>query len=139
MLKRKISAYLSGPIRGFAGKAAPKELIELNLRRGAAWEKALWLYFGNRLNIYCPHTRDVFPQVAMDKGYLTVDQVLDIDCEIVKQCDVLLVANWEGHISEGMAREIDAANKAAVPVRVFTDIDEFELKALEIWLNACIF
>ena len=135
MLKHKITAYLSHYIRGFAGDDATPETIEANCAKAVEWSKKLWVYFGSNLEIYVPASMDLFPRIALEKNYLTVDQVLDVDCKIVSQCDVLLIANWGDYISEGMRREINTARQFRIPHRVFTDIKDVDLRALELWLE----
>lgn len=135
MLKRKITAYLSHPIRGIYGDKCPAEQIEFNCAKAITWAKALRIEFGCNLKLHVPAEHDEHILIAMEKGYLTVDQILDIDCVIVNKRDVLLVAMWEGQPSGGMAREIDTAFIHHIPTRVFTGIDEIELKALSMWLE----
>jgi len=134
MLKKKIRAYCSHAIRGHAGDKCPEEQRDFNKAKAIEWGKKLWLYFGSQLELYIPGANDDWAVVGLEKGYLTIDQVLDIDCSIVEGCDVLLIMDWEG-ISGGMGREIDAANKSGIPTRVITGVDEIELKALKIWLE----
>ena len=135
MLKRKIRAYLSHPIRGVYGDKCPEEQIKFNCQQAIAWAKALRIYFGCNLEIHVPAEHDEHMLIAMKKGYLTIDQVLDIDCVIVSRRDVVLIANWEDHISGGMRREIDTAYRRGIPYRVFTDVQEDDLRALKMWLE----
>ena len=135
MLKRKIRAYLSHPIQGRAGKAATPEMMETNNRIAIAWTKRLDIYFGSNLELYVPGEHDEFVLIAYLDEQLTIEQILDIDCKILAKRDVLLVANWENHLSGGMKREIDKAKELGIPIRVFDNIEEADLRALEIWLE----
>ena len=56
--------------------------------------------------LYVPAEHEEFVQFAMDMGVLNVQQVLDVDCEIVKTCDMILCI---GPVSPGMQIEIDCA------------------------------
>ena len=134
MLKKKIRAYASHPIRGKKGKEALPETMEANNRKAIRWGKKLWVHFGSDLVMYIPGASGRWAEIGMAKGYLTIDQILDIDCEIVAESDVVLVFDWEG-ISGGMAREIDKAKELGIPYRVITDVKEDDLKALKIWLE----
>jgi len=135
MLRKKIKVYLSHFIRGPEGSEATPDVIKANCDKAKEWGKALWLYFGNNLKLYVPAEHDEALLIAMKKNYLTVDQVLDIDCTIVRTCDVLLIAKWGAGFSEGMCREIDTAKRLGIPTRVFTDVKEEDLRALQIWLE----
>ena len=134
MLKRKITAYLSHPIRGVYGDKCPDEQIHWNCQQAIAWAKTLRIYFGCNLELHVPAEHDEHMLIAMEKGYLTVDQVLDIDCVIVSKRDVLLVANWEDHISGGMAREMGTASELGIPIRVFTDVQEDDCLDFYVWI-----
>jgi len=135
MLKRKIKAYCSGPIRGVSGVLATPDEIQNNLDKGILWGKHLWMFFGPNLDIYLPHNQDTFPQTAMDMGYLTVNQVLAVDCAIVSQCDIVIVMSWENHISTGMQREIDKAKELDIPIYFLEGVDEVNLEELRVWLE----
>lgn len=117
------------------GEKCPSEQREFNKAKAIEWGKKLWEYFGSNLELYIPGANDDWAVIGMKKGHLTIDQVLDIDCGIVELCDVVLVMNWQNHISEGMAREIDTAFIHHIPTRVFTNVEEVDLRALEIWLE----
>lgn len=135
MLKHKIRAYCSHSIRGYMGEKCPPEQRKFNKAKAIEWGKRLWEYFGSNLELYIPGANDDWAVIGMKKGHLTIDQVLDIDCGIVELCDVVLVMNWDDHISGGMKREIDTANRLGIPIRIFTDVQEDDLKALEMWLE----
>jgi len=135
MLKKKIKAYCSGPIRGTNGVLATPKEIQKNLDTGILWGKELWMFFGPNLDMYLPHNQDTFPQVAMDLGYLTVDQVLEIDCDILSKYDIVIVLNWENHVSDGMAREIIKAKDLNIPTYLLEDIDAVHLEELRVWLE----
>ncbi len=135
MLNRKITAYLSCPMRGFMGPAAPPEEIHCNCLKAIEASKKLWLYFGPNLDLYVPPVHNEALEIAMDKGFVNIDQVLDVDCEIVSRRDVVLVYNWQNQISGGMKREIDKASELGIPTRVFTDVQEDDLEALSMWLE----
>lgn len=135
MLKRKIRAYCSHSIRGYMGEKCPIKQRDFNKTKAIEWGKKLWIFFGSNLELYIPGANDDWAVVGMRKGFLTIDQVLDIDCGIVELCDVLLIMDWENHISGGMLKEINTAKVLGIPYRVFTGIEEDDLRALEIFLE----
>ncbi len=64
---------------------------------------------GKKLNIYVPAENDEFVLIAYLKKYITVEQILDVDCDILAERDILLVYSPDGYISRGMQVEIDHA------------------------------
>jgi len=120
--------YLSHPIRGPKGNLATKETIERNCWKAIQigreikaylldWEKMDGFPSGD---LYVPAEHDEALAIALQKGYLTVDQVLDIDCEIISRCDLLLVY---GPLSSGMKREVQYAQKHNIPLLFFDKWD----------------
>jgi len=97
--------YVSHYIRGLEGNEASVETIESNLTKAKEVCKQLRIYFGSNLDFYVPAEMDEFPQVALELGFLDVEQILDIDCVIVSRCDALLVLHFEQKLSGGMERE----------------------------------
>ena len=130
MLKRKIRAYCSHVIRGYMGSKCLEEQRNFNKAKAVEWGKRLWEYFGSNLEMYIPGANDEWAVIGMQKGYLTIDQVLDIDCGIVAQADVLIVMDWEG-ISGGMKMEIAKAKELGIPIYCSQDLSERTLEELK--------
>ena len=111
----KIKAYISHSI---AGKYAEKATTEQKL---ANCDKAI--LFGEQLakefpsiDFYIPGKHEIFVITAFRKNYLTLEQVLDIDCNIVSQCNFIVVFSPDDYISKGMQIEIDHAVFNSIPV-----------------------
>ena len=117
-----VTAYLSHPIRGLKGDDATKEEMLANDAAAKTVGDMLSLHFPE-LDIYVPGDHDRFPQICLNKGYLTIEQILDVDVAIVLDCDLLLVYNPESHVSSGMQVEIDAAENAGKPIVMFENIN----------------
>lgn len=121
-MKNKYRIYLSHCIRGKKGlKATPKDMKK-------NCDEAL--YFANRvraeifdearmngwpdIELYVPAEHEDFIQKAYDKGFINEEQILDIDCEILNECDVLLA--YGEYMSRGMKVEIDYAFCNNIPI-----------------------
>ncbi len=135
MLKKKIRVYASHIIRGRMGKDCPRKQRDLNKKKAVSWGRELWAYFGSQLELYIPGASDEWAEIAMEKGYLTVDQILDIDCSIISQSDAVLVLNWENYISYGMVREINHADNEGIPVFFLNSLDAVNLENLRVFLE----
>jgi len=66
------------------------------------------------VNWYVPAEHEDFVHIAYLKGYITNEQILDVDCAILEGCDGLLVFKPDGFISNGMKIEIDWASAHCV-------------------------
>ena len=122
----KIRAYLAHPILGISGNKATLEEITFNIQRAIVAKKILEIVIPE-LEVYCPGEVDEFPQVALwDKKYLTLKQLLDIDCAILGKRDLLLIYNWQHKISDGMMIEKEYAQDEEhnIPTYTFTNINE---------------
>lgn len=135
MLKRKIRVYASHAIRGRMGKDCLRKQRDLNKKKAVSWGRELWAYFGSQLELYIPGANDDWAEIGMEKGYLTVDQILDIDCNIISQCDAVLVLNWEGTLSGGMKIEVVYANEHGIPVFELNGLDAKNLELLRLFLE----
>lgn len=65
--------------------------------------------------------------------FMELDEVLDVDCEIIRECEGLIAYTPNGKISKGMDIEIEFANKNNIPVLNLwysDDINESKLKEL---------
>jgi len=136
MLKKKIKVYVSHYIRGPEGNKASKATIETNIANTKEICKQLRIHFGSNLDLYVPAEMDEFPQIAMQEGYLDIDGVLDIDCIIVARCDALLLLDFKQNLSEGMVRELAAAEFAGLPFYTLEGMDEVSLEKLRNWLES---
>ena len=100
----KITAYLSHHIRGPKGDQSTQEDRDNNREdAGVARQAIEWVH--PKLNIYCPGEGDLWAGVAMRRGLLTIEQVLEIDCAIIDTMDCVLIYDRYNHMSGGMMVE----------------------------------
>jgi len=138
--KNRYRIYLSHAIRGPKGSFASEKTIARNCQKAIQvgkqiqaylldWEKLDGFPAGS---IYVPAEHDEALRIALDKGFLTVDQILEIDCEIVGRCDLLLAY---GPISSGMKAEIQYAQKHNIPILFFDAWDAQVSRSLKYVLS----
>lgn len=92
--------YLSHSIRGKYGKDATfaqmkancdKAILIANLIRNAL----------PSIEIYCPAEHEDFVSIAYHKHYLTEEQLLKVDCEIIAGCEGVIIYVPEGDELQG--------------------------------------
>jgi len=129
-MSNKIRAYISHPIRGKYRENVTDEQMQENLKRASDFGKLLSQAFPT-IDFYVPADHDEFTLIAYRKGYITEEQVLSVDCDIVSKCNFLLVFAPENYTSKGMNIEIDHAISNNIPVIsiVDGDYDEFKVEA----------
>lgn len=110
-----IRIYVSHSIRGKYGINATHEQMNKNNELAIAFGKKLKRKFPN-VYFHVPAEHEEFIQKAYDKGLLTEKQILDIDCEILNECNLLLVYSPDNFISRGMQVEIDYAVCNNIPI-----------------------
>ena len=111
----KIKAYVSHSIAGkYAEEATTKQKLA-NCDKAILFGKQLAKEFPN-IDFYIPGKHEIFVIIALEKDYLTLEQVLDIDCSIVSQCNFIVVFSPDDYISKGMQIEIDHAVYSNIPV-----------------------
>ena len=118
---KKIEAYFSIPIRGKSGNKSTSQEIEQNIQKGIVASKILSICIPE-LEIYCPGEHDVFPQFALAMKYLTIEQLLAVDCNILDRKDLLLVYDWQNWVSNGMIEEIMFAKQHGIQMYFFSEI-----------------
>lgn len=114
-----LRGYMSHSIRGRKGDKCPPDEVEQNCVKAATDGNQLMGYFqhcGIPLFLYVPGAHDDFVQKAYKAGILTEKEILDTDCEIVADCDFLLVYDWQDYISGGMKYEADFCEKQGIPI-----------------------
>lgn len=122
----KIRAYVSHSIRGKFGSTATSEQMEANNQKAIDFGKQLAIEFPN-IAFYIPGAMDKFVKPAWDMGYLTIEQILNVDCDIISRCNFIVVFSPDDYISKGMKVEIDHAvlNKIHVIVAVDGSYEEY--------------
>lgn len=111
----KIRTYVSHSIRGKFGNAATEEQMKANNQKAIDFGKLLANEF-LIIDFYVPGEHDEFVLIAYKKDYVTEEQILDVDCDIVSRCNFLVVYSPDDYISKGMQIEIDHAVKSHIPV-----------------------
>jgi len=127
-------AYLSHPIRGHLGLNATEDIILQNCNIAITGGAIIQEFIPN-LNLYVPGEHDEFVQLAYKKGYITETEILDVDCSIIDRCDILLVYDWEHHISRGMNKEINHAREQSIPIFIFSELNNTVIENLKICLS----
>jgi len=119
----QVKAYFSSSIRGEKGSDASQKEIDENIRAGKKMGAQLREYFGKLLNLYVPHDQDDLVQILWRSGRITVWDILDGDCKLVQERDLLLVWKNKGYFSTGMKREIRAAQEKNIPIIEFEEFN----------------
>lgn len=104
----KIRAYISHTIRGKYGEKATDEQRRNNSEKCIFFGGILRKEFSN-VDFHIPGEHHELDTIAYRKGYMTEEQILDIDCEIISRCNFIVVFAPDDYISEGMQVEIDYA------------------------------
>ena len=113
--------YFSHAIRGITGSS---EEIEKNCRLATANAAFMRAYLGPKFVVYCPAENDAFPQMAMKKSLLSIENVLAIDCALIEQSDFVLADT--SILSKGVRKEIDRALGLGILVFRFAGLSELK-------------
>jgi len=117
-------------IRGKKGKRATDRDMESNCQKAIVAGKVLELCIP-ALNIYIPGEHDEFVALAYKEQYLTEDDILTVDCELLNKRDLLIVYNTENYLSNGMVREVNYANKNGIPIYSFSEVCDRTINELQ--------
>jgi hypothetical protein len=98
------SAYLAHPIRGVKGPDATREDMEANNLRAMEFAGLIRERFPG-LDLYVPAEHDEFVMLAHEQKFLSEDQILMVDAEILRKRDLLILFAPDRHISTGMMFE----------------------------------
>lgn len=91
------------------------ESQQTNCEKAIEFCKQLRGIFPN-IDFYLPAEHEDFVGRSYKKGILTIDQILDIDCEILQTCNFMLGYAPGYFWSQGMCIERDYAYKHSIPV-----------------------
>lgn len=109
--------YISHPIQGKHGKNATDEEMKTNCQQAIEFGKVLRKRYPN-VEFYIPAEYEDFVNRAYRLKFLSIRDILCVDCEIVKTCDAVLALAIDGILSNGMIEEISTAQSFNIPVRV---------------------
>ena len=116
----KIRAYMGHSIRGKFGPDATDEQRKEHSEKAISFGNALRKEFP-MIDFYVPGEHHEIDTVAYRKEYMTEEQILDIDCEIISRCSFLIVFAPDDYISKGMQIEVDHCVKHNIPVIAAVD------------------
>ena len=128
-MKNQIRVYVSHSIRGKKGKDATDEDMRRNNNLAIIFGQALRRKFPG-VNFYVPGDHDEFVIIAFWKKYVTEEQILDVDCEIVKRSHFVIAYSPDGYLSRGMKIEIEYANVNSIPVIEVARLDDVGISAI---------
>ncbi len=111
----KVKAYVSHSIRGKLGVAATEKQEMVNCDKATQFGKRLREEFPN-IDFYIPGEHINLDLILREKKYVTVDQLLDVDCTIISRCSFLIVFAPDDYVSKGMKIEIDHCVFNKIPV-----------------------
>lgn len=118
-------AYLSHTIRGQKGNDATDEDMSINcnaaLEVGTRIRKLI-----PQLGLHIPAEHEEFVSRAYRNGYMNEKEILDVDCQIINDCDLIFILVKDGWIGGGIGVEIKYAQKQNIPIYFIFDneIDE---------------
>jgi hypothetical protein len=130
---RIIRAYLSHPIRGSKNSNASKDQQLINSQRAIEAAEFIRKFIPN-LQIYCPGHAERFVHYTYADKLLTDAQILDIDCKIINECDVLLVYDFDK--SAGVKIEIEYAVSRGIPVLRFKELNGKTIDDIREFINS---
>ncbi len=116
-----MKTYLSHAIRGKLSNKCPAVQLKENCEiakevAGVIREACPWL------DLYVPAEHEDFVQKAYDKKYVTEKQILDVDCEILSECDNIIIFVPAGdELQGGRLVEHDFAIDLCMHVCLFSD------------------
>lgn len=130
---RKIKAYLSHPIMGIKKEQSTETEIAFAVIKAKRIANILRVVFP-KLDIYCPAEHEEFVHKTYLTKKLSIEDILEIDCQILKECDLLLVYNYERMFSKGMKVEYKFAYENNIPSLVFGKITS-AIEVIKIYLK----
>ncbi len=93
---------------GIKGKEATEETMVKNCKKAIRYGNELRDVYPN-VEFYIPAEHEGFVHRAYKMGFLTIDQILQIDCDIILTCDLVILYNHELVLSSGMKIEYEFA------------------------------
>ncbi len=119
MKGKRMRTYLSHSIRGKLGSKCSPDQLKKNCEAAKVIAQAIrnscpWL------DLYVPAEHETFVKKAYDKKYMTEKQVLDVDCDIIAECDILIIHVPAGdELQGGRLVEHDFGINECMPLGLF--------------------
>ena len=116
--------YLSHAIRGADGESCTMEQQKVNCDNAIAFAEDIckacpWI------DLYVPAKHEDFVNKAYSMKYMTIDQILEVDFEIMRECIAILVYAPNGEeIQGGRRAELDVAIDEDIWVHAAGDLDD---------------
>lgn len=128
----KVTAYFSHAIRGRKGRAATPEDMKKNCDE--AMKAVIWIRDNiPELELYVPAEHEDFVLICYEDKYLTEAQILEVDCKILQERDILIVNVVDDWLGGGIGVEIADAKRTGMLIFYLTTIyDVADLAALRI-------
>ncbi len=116
--------YLSHSIQGKYGKDATPTQMKENCDAAISIADAIRATLKNAtVEIYTPAEHEDFVGIAYRDEYLTIEQVLEIDCKIIDTCDgVIVYVTPDDPLNGGRLVEYCHAEKTNKPVMIFQEM-----------------
>lgn len=128
----KYTGYFSHHIRGKHGVHATDEDMQHNCDEASRVAHIIQDRLGD-LDLHVPADHDEFVCIAYRNGKLTEDDILEIDCAIIQQRQMMIAYSYEGHTSRGMQTEIACCLTNAIPLFCFENFTETVMNELIAW------
>lgn len=122
----KIKVYISHSIRGQKGKDATHDDMVQNNQRAITFGIILSCSKFPQVDFYIPGEHDRFVLIAYESGMLTEKQILEVDCQILKDHHILLNYIPDQYISGGMLTENMYAQMNGIPILMAQNIEAAE-------------
>lgn len=124
----KIRLYLSHPIRGSSVDKATKDCQYSNSERAILASRLIENEIPN-LFLICPGDYEKFVYWTYALKLLTDEQILDVDCKILGDCDGLLAYDFD--TSKGVEIEVKKAKDLSIPIFRFKEVNLKTLKQIK--------
>ena len=130
-MQKAIKVYMSHAIRGAYGAEAPEIIQEMycNTAKMIAEQiRAVCEAMGMPpadLQLYIPAEHEEFKRIVIDSNLLTIDEVIEVDCTILKSYDICVVYVPDGdELQGGRLIEHDFAVENMKNICVFGEAGE---------------
>lgn len=132
---KKITAYLSHPIRGRADGRPEKRRIKENNEKAKKIAKQIQTKWKDWLDLYCPAIHDEVLQILYDRKAISIDELLAADCVVLERRDIHFIYLPKNEkISEGMKVEINHSVRHNIPSIIFSCVEDLLSRKEEIQL-----
>lgn len=117
--------YLSHKISGGDGNASFTDMKK-NCDEAIKIGQQIRGCMSNSIELYIPAESEPFVGVAFKDGYLTIHEILDIDCKIIDTCDIVIIYVPDGdELQGGRLVEHDYAVTCADKlIYIFSDAEQ---------------